>query len=62
MCNQDTCVYFHWPPYVVIGNTNFVKCYTFHIAKQQPIILSRTVQSIDYTAVSTMRFAHALPR
>ncbi len=22
MCNQDTCVYFHWPPSVVIGNTD----------------------------------------
>ncbi len=22
MCNQDTCVYFHWPPSVVIGNRN----------------------------------------
>ncbi len=21
MCNQDTCVYFHWPPSVVIGNS-----------------------------------------
>jgi hypothetical protein len=20
VCSQDTCVYFHWPPSVVIGN------------------------------------------
>ncbi len=23
MCNQDTCVYFHWPPSVVIGNSKY---------------------------------------
>ncbi len=22
MCDQDTCVYFHWPPSVVIGNNS----------------------------------------
>jgi hypothetical protein len=38
-----------------------VKCYTFHIAKQQLIILSRTVQPKDCITVSRMRFAHAPP-
>jgi hypothetical protein len=35
-----------------------VKFYTFNIAKQQHIILSRTVQSKDCIAVSRMRFVH----
>jgi hypothetical protein len=37
----------------------FVKCYTFHIAKQQHIILSRTVQSKYCIAISRIRFVHA---
>jgi hypothetical protein len=37
---------------------SFVECYTYHIAKQQHIILSRTVQSKDCTPASRMRFAH----
>ncbi len=41
---------------------SFVKCYTFHIAKQQHIILSQTVQSFDCTAVSRMCFVYPLPR
>ncbi len=36
-------------------------CYTFHFAKQQLIILSRTVQSKDSIAISRMRFTHAPP-
>jgi hypothetical protein len=23
VCNQDTCVYLHWPPSVVIGNSYY---------------------------------------
>jgi hypothetical protein len=45
-----------------IFGPSFVKCYTFHIAKQQHIILSRTVQSKDCIAISRMRFAQAPPR
>jgi hypothetical protein len=26
VCSQDTCVYFHWPPSVVIGNKNYCIC------------------------------------
>jgi hypothetical protein len=45
-----------------IFGPSFVKCYTFHIAKQQLIILSRTVQSKNSIAVSSMRFAQEPPR
>jgi hypothetical protein len=45
--------------FLQIFGPSFVKCYTFHIAKQQLIILSRTVQSKDCTTVSRMRFVHA---
>jgi hypothetical protein len=41
---------------------SFVKCYTFHIAKQQHIILSQTVQSFDCTTVSRMCFVYPPPR
>ncbi len=41
-----------------IFGPSFVKFYTFNIAKQQHIILSRTVQSKDCIAVSRMCFAH----
>jgi hypothetical protein len=44
-----------------IFGPSFVKCYTFRIAKQQLIILSRTVQSKGCTTVSRMHFAHAPP-
>jgi hypothetical protein len=40
--------------------SNFVKCYTFHIVKQQFTTLSRTVQLKDSTATSRMHFAHGL--
>jgi hypothetical protein len=39
-----------------IFGPSLVKCYTFHIAKQQLIILSRMVQSKDSIALSKMRF------
>jgi hypothetical protein len=45
-----------------IFGPSFVKCYTFHIAKLQLIILSPTVRSKDCIAVSRMRFTHAALR
>jgi hypothetical protein len=45
-----------------IFGPGFVKCYTFHIAKQWHIILSRMVQSKDCIAVSRMCFVHVPPR
>jgi hypothetical protein len=45
-----------------IFGPSFVKCYTFHIAKQQLIILSPTVRSKDCIAISRMRFTHAALR
>jgi hypothetical protein len=40
---------------------SFVKCCTFHIAKQQHIILSRMVESKDCIAVSRMCFTYMPP-
>ncbi len=45
-----------------IFGPSIVKYYTFHIAKQQHTILSRTVQSKDCTIASRIRFVHAPPR
>jgi hypothetical protein len=45
-----------------IFGPSFVKCYKFCIAKQQLIILSRTVQSKESTAISRVRFTHAPPQ
>jgi hypothetical protein len=44
-----------------IFGPSFVKCYTFHIAKQQ-LILSQMVQSKDSIGVSKMHLTHTPPR